>query len=163
MRIEGIESILRDELEQLRQRIIANMERVGAIASGRTRDSMRVEVSEDGGILYGGRPYGAPFGTLETGRKAGKTPYNFAAIIRQWMDDKGIAATPKGSQSQEAANKSLAWAIAISIGKRGTLLHRNGGRNDVYSNEIPTTIANIQSRALDVLKLEIQSIRLNND
>ena len=161
IKLEGIQTILKDELEQLRQRIIANMERVGAVASGRTRDSMHVETSNDGGILYGGLPDGAPFGTLETGRRAGKTPYNFASIILQWMSDKGISATPKGRQTQEAADKSLSWAIATSIGRKGTRLFQSGGRTDVYSNEIPRTIENVQSRVIDQLSLIVESININ--
>lgn len=159
--IEGAETILRDELEQLRLRIIANMERVGAIASGRTRDSMHVEASAEGGILYGGLPQGAPFGTLETGRRGGAVPYGFAAIILKWMEAKGIKATPIGKQTQQSADKSLAWAISRRIAKSGTSLFRRGGRADVYSNEIPTTIDNISRRMLDVLRLQVESIKIN--
>lgn len=169
--IEGFDKVLREELEALRQRIIANMERDGAVASGRTRNSLRVEVDEGGGILYGGLPTGAPFGTLETGSAPfGHARFgypsiplkrSFASIIYDWMQDKGIRAQPIGRQSQEAADRSLSWAIATTIRKHGTQLYRKGGRSDIYSNEIPATVDNIGRRLLDVLTIQVQSINLN--
>lgn len=74
-----VKKILSEELESLRKRIIANHEAAGQVASGRTRDSLRVEATDNEGILFGRYP----FGTLETGRKPGKVPKGFAAIIEQ--------------------------------------------------------------------------------
>lgn len=170
--MESINTILADELEQLRQRIVANMERVGAVASGRTRDSMHVEVVADTqGILYGGLPDGAPFGTLETGSAPHgharysypkqPLPRSFAAIIYDWMVAKGITAQPTGSQTQEQANRSLSYAIAITIARSGTKLFRNGGRTDIYSNEIPQTIANVNARVIKELQLQVEDINQN--
>ena len=88
--MNDVKQILGIALEELRQRIIANHVAAGQVASGRTRASLRVEVRENEGILWGR----SPFGTLETGRKPGKTPQGFVGIIRQWMKDKGIQAAP---------------------------------------------------------------------
>ena len=87
---EDIEAFVKSELEALQARIAANIGSTGRTASGRTAKSMKVEV-----IPWGGRLTGrAAFGTLETGRKPGKTPANFTGIIRQWIKDKGLRTTP---------------------------------------------------------------------
>lgn len=41
--------IIGEELEALRKRIIANHEAAGQVASGRTKGSLKVEMSEDPG------------------------------------------------------------------------------------------------------------------
>lgn len=47
--------IIGEELEALRKRIIANHEAAGQVASGRTKGSLKVEMSEDGGVCGAGR------------------------------------------------------------------------------------------------------------
>lgn len=170
----AIDEILTEELTDLKARIISNMENAGAVASRRTIDSMRVEVEGLQGTLYGGKPTGAPFGTLETGRKAGAVPANFPLIIRQWMDDKGIHASPMPYvrrpsdrwqpkySPQERGDMAMAGAIAHSIGKRGTRLHQEGGRDTIYSQEIGKTLESISNRILAGLVLEIDSIHRND-
>lgn len=46
----GTLRIIGEELEALRKRIIANHEAAGQVASGRTKGSLKVEMSEDGGV-----------------------------------------------------------------------------------------------------------------
>lgn len=48
----GTLRIIGEELEALRKRIIANHEAAGQVASGRTKGSLKVEMSEDGGVLW---------------------------------------------------------------------------------------------------------------
>lgn len=162
----GAGQIVRDELERAKQLIINHIRANGQNASGRTIASLHVEQTKEGGILWGRRP----FGTLETGRRAGKVPYKFADIIYQWMLDKGLHATPMPYLTankphkyspQERADRSMAYAIAKSIAKRGTLLHRQGGRNDVYSNVIPTTLSRIADRFGALIETKFKSIKLN--
>lgn len=43
----GTLRIIGEELEALRKRIIANHEAAGQVASGRTKGSLKVEMSED--------------------------------------------------------------------------------------------------------------------
>ena len=158
--------ILTEELEALKKKIITQHFDAGQKASGRTAASLRVEVTEDEGTLYGR----SPFDTLETGRKPGKVPQSFQAIIRKWMADKGIEAAPIPYKTdrphkytpQERGNLSLAFLIARKIRREGTRLFRNGGRNDIYSNVIPAAIEKIQSRIAELLKLEVGNIKLNN-
>lgn len=145
-----VKKILSEELESLRKRIIANHEAAGQVASGRTRDSLRVEATDDEGILFGRYP----FGTLETGRKPGKVPKGFAAIIEQWVKDKGI---------NPEKPKSFAYLVARKIAREGTELYRSGKTEDIYSSEIPRTIESIGDRITGALGIEVEHINLNSN
>ena len=157
--------ILQEELEALRLNIISNHMRAGQKASGRTAASLRVEVSEDGGVLYGRKP----FGTLETGRKAGRVPQNFQQIIIKWMADKGIKPAPipyltnrphKYTPEQRGVLR-MSYFVAKKIRETGTKLFRDGGRADIYSPEIEKTVRAIESRMLSLIKTKIEHIRIN--
>lgn len=160
-------TILAEEFEELKSNILSHYLSSGQKASGRTGESLRVEVSEDEGTLFGRKA----FGILETGRKAGKVPTGFQSIIRQWMADKGLKADPIPYKTnrqhkyteQERGDRSLAFLIARKIRREGTRLFREGGRNDIYSNEIPKTKENIMRRLISIMKVEIASIKLNNE
>lgn len=158
--------IMAEELEALKKKIVAQHFGAGQKASGRTAASLRVEVTENEGTLYGR----SPFGTLETGRRPGKTPRGFRAIIRKWMADKGIEASPIPYKTdrphkytpQERGELSLSFLIARKIKKEGTSLFRKGGRADIYSNVIPQATERIKSRVVELLKLDVDNIKLNN-
>ena len=158
--------IVAEELERARQLIINHIRATGQNASGRTVTSLHVEQKTDGGVLWGRKP----FGTLETGRRPGRVPYRFADIIRQWMIDKGVHATPLPYTTnkphkytpQERADMGMAHAIARSIAKRGTRLYRTGGRNDVYSNVIPGVIKRISDRMGAFVEAKYNTIKLND-
>lgn len=147
------ESILKDELEKLKERIVRNMKQAGQVASGKTIKSLRVEVTKTprgwNGILFG-RPY---FGALETGSKPWRTQYKhppkfFVDIIAQWMSDKGI----EGS----------AYMTARKIMREGSSLYRKGGRADIYSNEIPPAVQSLKERFGSFFETKIQeSIKIN--
>lgn len=157
--------VLREELEVLRLSIIANHIQAGQKASGRTMRSLRVEVSEDGGTLWGR----SPFGVLETGRKAGRVPQGFQQIIIQWMADKGIRPAPipyltnrphKYTPEQRGVLR-MSYFIARKIRQQGTRLFRQGGRSDIYSQEIRKTVERVQDRLLALIRTEIENIKLN--
>lgn len=166
---EDIGKVLTEELSRLAERIKENHRRAGQVASGRTLRSITYEVQGNVGTLWGREP----FGTLETGRRAGKTPMFFSAIIRQWIIDKGIHVQPipykrKPSEKwqpkyspEERGLRSMAGAIAYKIRTQGTSLFRQGGRADIYSNEIPDTIERVTQRISKVFSLTIDSINLN--
>lgn len=131
-----IRKILTEELEALRQRIGENMETADQIATGKTRDGMRVEVRGLAGVLTGRQA----FATLETGsrpwsRKPKRTPKWFADLIGEWIDAKDLD-----------LNK---WAVARSILTKGSKLYRSGGRSDIYSPELQKTMDAIGKRVLD--------------
>lgn len=158
--------IVREELTAFMERVRENHRRAGQVASGRTSRSMHVEVDNSEGTVFGR----VAFGTLETGRKGGNVPRNFREVIRQWMRDKGISADPipyvrKPSEKwqpkytpQERGDMSLAGAIAHKIQTSGTKLYRDGGRSDIYSNEIPRTTDAIMARVLRLFDVEVESI-----
>jgi hypothetical protein len=128
-----LKQILNDELKDLQKRIIQNHIKAGQKASGKTIKSITVEIGENYGQLTG-RKF---FGTLETGRKAGRVPAKFQDVILKWMQDKGIN-VPKP--------KSFASLVARKIRLEGTLLYRTGGRSDIYSKEISITIERLTKR-----------------
>lgn len=142
--------IINDELLQLRQRIIENHLRAGQKASGRTIASLRVEASEDGGMLFGRKA----FGTLETGRRGGRVPKGFYQIILQWVKDKRISVEKP---------KTFAYFVARKIAREGMSLYRSGGRSDIYSNEIPNTVESIGKRIMGVLTMEVERININSN
>ena len=166
---QDIAQVLTEELSRLAERIKENHRRAGQVASGRTLRSITYEVTEDRGMLFGR----FPFGTLETGRRAGAVPLAFDAIIRQWILDKGIPVEPipyirMPSETwqpkytpEERGLRTMASAIATKIRKEGTALYRNGGRTDIYSNEIPEAIKRIEERIAKVFSLTIDSIHIN--
>lgn len=144
------QKVIQEELEDLKRRIIANHERAGQVASGRTRASLRVEVGDEGGVLWGR----SPFGTLETGRRAGKVPKGFYHIILQWVKDKGISVENP---------KTFAYFVSRKIAKEGTALFRSGGRADIYSNEIPKTIDSVGKKLVGLFSVEVENINLNSN
>lgn len=166
---EDIGKVLTEELSRLAERIKENHRRAGQVASGRTLRSITYEVQGNVGTLWGREP----FGTLETGRRAGKTPMFFSTIIRQWIIDKGIHVQPipykrKPSKNwqpkyspEERGLRSMAGAIAHKIRTQGTSLFRQGGRADIYSNEIPDTIERVTQRISKVFSLMVESIHIN--
>ena len=163
----GIDVILMEELQSLKAAITANIRTTGQWASGATAESMMVTVSGTTAELVGRQA----FGTLETGRKAGKVPRNMRDIIYRWMQAKGIHGAPmpyktnrphKYPDAQTRGDMYMASAISHTIATMGTRLYRQGGRADVYSNEIPKTIERIQSRVGAIFKVIIdQEIKIN--
>ena len=145
---DKVMELVSSELEALKQKVIENQKNSGQVASGRTIASMKVEVTEDGGVLWGR----SPFGTLETGRKPGKVPAGFWKIIRQWMDDKGI-------QAQKP--DSFAYLVARKIANEGTQLFRNGGRDDIYSPEVKDMVERVSQGIGILFGSEVEHINLN--
>lgn len=149
--MKEVQNIVFEELEDLRKRIISNIDSSGRRASGRTSESMRTDVSEDRGVLFGRMA----FGTLETGRKPGKVPAGFYQIIKQWVIDKGI------SFDSQSERNSFAYLVSRKIAREGTQLYRRGADTDVYTAEVPETISRIKDRVGFLMRMEFESIKLN--
>lgn len=143
-------SILEYELNAFKQRVIENHIRAGQKTSGRTISSLRVEITSDGGIVWGRKP----FATLETGRKGGKVPRGFYKIIYDWIIDKGLIFEKP---------KSVAYLIARKIAREGTQLHRDGGRDDIYSKEIERTTEIIMEKVFGIFERDVTHINLNSN
>lgn len=145
---DKVMELVSSELEALKQKVIENQKNSGQVASGRTIASMKVEVTEDGGVLWGR----SAFGTLETGRKPGKVPAGFWKIIRQWMDDKGI---------QVEKPDSFAYLVARKIANEGTQLFREGGFYKIYSPEVKDTVERVSDGIGILFGSEVEHINLN--
>lgn len=132
-----ISEILKIHLNNIKDKIAAQMEHNKRNASGRSVASLIVEIDGDRGAILGDNSFLA----MERGRGPGKIPYNFVGIIKDWITSKGISAKntkrPNGTQmTQETALNSFAGAVAFSIMKNGTKLHRDKGFDDIYSSAI---------------------------
>ena len=135
-------------LERVRQRISERIDVTGTRASGRTQESMHVVSTTSGGMLVG-RKY---FQSVETGRPAGRVPFNFVAIIKQWIIDKGLSVKQVAYKTsrqhkysvQERSLNMAAGAIAHSIEESGTELFKSGGRHDIYSDVIAEEVAQLR-------------------
>jgi hypothetical protein len=123
--IRDIEVMLQEVFEQAKRDIIANHERAGQVASGKTRDSLSVEVTSDTtsatATMYG-RKY---FAALETGSAPWKKQYKhpprpFVETIAKWMTDKGIEGVS-------------AYLVARKIMREGSKLYRDEGRQDIFT------------------------------
>lgn len=141
-----VEKIIREELDALRLRIIQNISNSGKRASGRTQDSLKVTVQQQGSAVIGELTGRSFFGALETGSKPWRTQYTrppkfFIEIIQDWMMEKGISG-PAG-------------AIAYSIMKRGSAQYRQGQREDIYSEEITKAYDEIQKRVAGLFEAQI--------
>ena len=159
--------IMAEELGKLRSAIIKNHIAAGELASGRTMRSLKIEVSEEEGTLYGRNA----FGTVETGRKAGRVPTKFTYIILQWMRDKKISVPPIPYKTdrphkytpKERGEMQFSYFVAKKIRDKGTKLYREGGRADVYSNEIPKTIERVRGRLMELVSMEVENIKINKE
>jgi len=152
--------IIEQEFNSLKQRIADNLDETGTTASGQTKESLDVKTFVDGCILYGRKA----FATVETGRKEGSIPFDFVEIIRRWAISKGIRPDPIQYIRQESERwrpkytpeergmNAFAGSVAYTIRERGTQLHRNNGRNDIFSNEIQKTVEIIKSRLTELYK-----------
>lgn len=137
-----IQRIISDTLELIRKRMTENMDAQGRTTTGKSNRSLTITMhSDNGGTLTGSGSWLA----MERGRKGGRVPRNFFSLIRQWIIDKGIAVRPLpykrpkagiGLSPQERGLRSMAGAIAYTIMKKGTRLHRTGGFNNIYSTPI---------------------------
>ena len=135
-----------DELHKILDKMVSemrdNLAKTKTNASGRTSASLRVEVDDTSGRIYG-RRY---FRGVEQGRAGGAVPRNFTSIIQQWILDKGLTYSaipykrkPSAKWSpkytpEERGLRAMASAIAHTIQKSGTSLYRSGGRKDIFTN-----------------------------
>jgi len=161
-----LKQIVEAKLKAAISKIQDNLESTGTNASGRTSQSLRLESSDYGFIIYGRKA----FATVETGRMAGGIPKGFNDIIKQWIKDKGISVTqipykrkesqnwrPKYSVNERSLNIA-AGAISFNIKKNGTALFRKGGRKDIFSNAFSEALPEIKK---DIQFEIIKQIKLN--
>lgn len=101
----NVQEILRAEMEQLRQEVIAQYRSSGRAASGHWAETVQVQQLPNGFTLVAD-------GYIN-GRGPGKAPPS--AVIQQWITQKGIAAR----LGKEISVSSLAFLIARKIARMG--------------------------------------------
>jgi hypothetical protein len=124
--VQQISDILSKELEQLKADIIRRHEEAGQVASGRTRASFEVKVSDSNGQLLGN----SYAGVLERGRRGGKVPYDFKDILLRWAEAKGIYF------ANNTDARRWAWFVTQKIRREGTALYRSGQTVDIFTTPI---------------------------
>ena len=134
-----ISQMMQQVFEEARQDIITRHEQAGQVASGKTRDGIKVEMTEGlssvTATMYG-RKY---FAALETGSKPWAKQYQhppkpFVETIAEWMKDKGITGVS-------------AYLVARKIMQEGSLLHRNPDmRPDIFTTPMKDAEQKISER-----------------
>jgi len=131
--------ILNEQGIELVNGIRANLGSTGTTATGKTAQSLRFEISQDGTktkLKLFGRPF---FNTVSTGRKPTperKPSREFIENLKPWAQARGI-------------DEGAVWAIATKINKLGTNLWRAGGREDIVEPPVDTFINNVGQALLD--------------
>lgn len=123
------QQILELGLQNLRASIIQRSIDAGQKASGRTYERITVQnVSETHGELHGP----TWIAVWEDGRKPGKVPYEFAAVIMEWATFKGISWASADPVLFERWARGVAWHIH----KHGTALYQSGQALDIFKTPI---------------------------
>lgn len=142
-----VSDILQEELEILLKEIIRQHEAAGQVASKKTRDSFKVEVSENKGQLIGA----SYAGVLEKGRKPGKVPHDFTNILLRWMAAKGIA--PADAKQAEIMANAIKWKII----KEGTSLYAGKETRKVdFTGLIDRCLQSIKEKVTSTYILEFK-------
>lgn len=159
----AIQDLIYEALNEVRDEIKQNISSTGSTASGRTADSMEIEVSGTTGRLTGRQA----FFTLERGRGPGRIPGNMIEIIKQWALDKGINISPipyirqasdkwqpKYTEKERGLN-AFAGAVAFNIANKGTQLYQDGGRDDIYTPAIERAMNKLANNFLSEISTEL--------
>lgn len=123
------QQILEKGLQDMRADIIARSKAAGQEASGRTYEKLEVRnVTDTHGEFWGP----TWVGVLEDGRKPGRVPYDFTAIIMEWAAHKGISWASADPVTFERWARGVAWHIR----RHGTALYRSGQKIDVFETPV---------------------------
>lgn len=148
--------LIEDALKYVMQGIATNMAMYGRNASGASVRGMKVVMeSPEHGYLASPN---FSFRVMERGRKSGKIPSNFINIIEKWITDKGITVSVPPNGDAEKAKRRVAGAIAYSIAKNGTRLHRSGGMDDIFTTNINVATANLGVQLMNWASVKIDRI-----
>lgn len=136
----ALTSTVYNRIVQLRDEIRQAISAQGLRASGRTQDSLKVVVSGNrvtllGRAFFPALQYGSSRWTGRTGVRC--TYEEFKQIIMDWATAKGL------NFGQAREHERAVAAIAMSIIRRGTKVHREGRRLDVYDTLIDEALLDI--------------------
>jgi hypothetical protein len=121
--------------------IRVNLFSTGTSATGKTSQSLRFELKQEG-VKYKMQLFGRPFFmTVQTGRKPTpdkKPSREMISNLIPWMEARGM-------------DSSKVWGVATRIQQRGTRLWFEGGREDIVDPAVDEFINGVSQ---DILKLE---------
>lgn len=139
--------VIQNNTIDLVNNIRANLGATGTNATGKTSQSLKFEIKQEGtkfSIQLKGRPF---FMTVQTGRKPTpdkKPSREMIQNIGEWVNARGL-------------DESMVWAIATKIQQRGTRLWFEGGRDDIVD---PAVDQYINDLSQDLLKAEAENFIL---
>ena len=120
-----IEAFADNAIKQIQE----NIRSKGQTASGKTAASLQREWQGDTLVISGaGHVFALEFGRGPSGSGSASTP-TLRERIRVWIDDKGINPT-------DISKDSLAFLIARSIHRKGTLLYQSRQQSGTLSEAI---------------------------
>ena len=132
--------VLAEEGEKFITNVRKNIQNKGLTKTGATQTSLRKDLPPDTLIVWGRKD----FQNIETGtspQEAAKLDFNlFRKRLYNWANYLGIS---WGSTKERF---SFAWNVSNKILKFGTKLYRDGGRKDIYSNELQPLYDSISDR-----------------
>lgn len=137
--------VINDWVNGVKSDILANYDSMGFRASGQFEEDLSSEINEGEGkvnIKIKGSYYTY---WLENGRKPGKLPPIDA--IEQWIEDKGI--------QSELSKDRLAWAIAKSMQKKGTIKRPGLVSNVITKERIDELIKSVGFAFLNDVKSDV--------
>lgn len=150
-----VQELLVKHLQKIHEGIAARMESMKRNASGRSLASLHIILENSyKGSLEGDEQWNV----MQRGRGAGKGPYGFRDIIKEWIHNKGISVSQKENQSQEAALNSAAYLITRSILEKGTTLRRNNGYDDIYDTVVEEELKKLTVDAGAYFELEVDKV-----
>lgn len=130
--VSDFDYVLQDWGNKVVKKIQDNMQGLGINASGETSASLEA-VLTDKGIQILGAPYFAERTEIGRTPTVNHKNWDFAAVIAQWIDDKGIRGTFQISDDRDL--KRVSKAIAMKISREGSQKYREPEkRTDVYSS-----------------------------
>lgn len=132
-------NILSEELTRCKDEIISSEEAEGMVATGKTKASYQVEMSD-----YSGQLIGAGYtNTFETGRgparEGNEAKQAFIDNLKEWIKARGIVYKDEGDLYR------LANFFRWYMNKHGNKLYRSGRKQDIFT----TAIESMQTRVID--------------
>lgn len=138
------ESMVQRSLHNIIDKTDRNMQSFGRHVSRRTISSMQIETGAGHGTLYGS----SSFLALERGRRGGKIPYGFYGILKKWIEDRGLASTPR-------ERNSMAYHIMMKIKNEGTKMSREGVVQDIFTKAVEDEVNALSEEMLLTLASDI--------
>ncbi len=148
MQIDEITTILNDAKTAIEQ----NIDNSGVTSSGKSRNSLRVEIQGNNVVLGSTFDF---FEVLENGRKPGKFPQK--DVIYQWTIDKGF------QFSKDYQRKGFAYVVSRNIARGGygrpTPPHKDFGNtvSNIYSDVVKATVERLKPAILKTIALSIKN------